>query len=360
MPASGPTRVLHAAHGLGLGGTEKTLQLFLLHLDRERFAPAAFAFEDGPRGQALRDQGIPTFVGSDFLAVLRRFDPHIVHVHRAGWPDPKLLRPIALRRRSGAPPRPLVVETNVFGRLDPSPTGQVVDLHLFVSRFCLKRYCERHGRDPADPGLGVLYNPVDTDFLGARPEREPGFVIGRVSRADPGKWSPLAWEMFPHVVRELPQARYRVVGAIPEAMDFFTAQGLSERVECLPPLRNEAELAAFLASVDLLAHANDTGESFGLTIAEAMAAGLPVVTHPCPTPRDNAQLELVEHGREGLAATNAEDYARAVVHLLRNPEIARAMGRAGQDKARRLFRVQTLVRRLESIYDQILDSVPSE
>jgi len=103
-----------------------------------------------------------------------------------------------------------------------------------------------------------------------------------------------------------------------------------------------------------LAHANDTGESFGLVIAEAMACGLPVVTHPCEGLKDNAQLELVDQGVTGLIATSAEEYAGAVKFLFTHPEKARRMGQAGQEKAARLFRAQTVTKQLENIYLDLL------
>ena len=85
-----------------------------------------------------------------------------------------------------------------------------------------------------------------------------------------------------------------------------------------------------------------------------MAAGLPVVTHPCPGLRDNAQLELVDHGETGLVADTAEDYGRAVAWLLQNPDQARAMGQRGRAKARRLYRQQLVVAQLMDIYDRTL------
>jgi glycosyltransferase involved in cell wall biosynthesis len=119
-------------------------------------------------------------------------------------------------------------------------------------------------------------------------------------------------------------------------------------------LATDEDIAAFLGPASLLAHANDTGESFGMVIAEAMACGLPVVTHPCPGSRDNAQLELVEHGITGLVARDAGEYAEAVVFLLTHPAEARAMGRAGRDKAAALYRAQTVAARLETVYQEII------
>lgn len=349
MPAS-PVRVVHLAKGLGLGGTEKTLQLLATHLDRSRFAPVVVALADGPRGEALRAAGVPVHVTGDPLKVLQALAPDIVHLHRGGWPEPQILRTVALAR-----PR-AVVETNVFGCHDPSPAARVIDLRLFVSRFCRARCLASLGLPSDHPGSAVLYNPVDTDFHAAFPylRENAGLAVGRLSRPDPGKWSALALAMLPHLVRLVPDCAYRIVGHTPEARDWITARGLASHVEFCDPLPDETALAGFFDSVRVLAHANDTGESFGLAIAEAMAAGLPVVTHPCPQPRDNAQLELVEHGRTGLVAATAEDYAAAAAWLLRNPDTARRMGRAGQAKAQAHYRAQTVTRQLETIYLDLL------
>lgn len=350
MPES-PVRVLHVVGSLGLGGTEKTMQLLVAHMDRSRYAPAVHSPADGPRGAQLRALGVPTHIGGDLLAVLRRVRPTIVHIHRAGWPEPHTLRTLRL---AGVP---VVVETNVFGRHDPSPAAGIIDHTLFVSRFCLDRFARDTGI-PADPRrYSVLYNPVDTDLLAAASPAGRDFRLptaARISRPDPGKWSRLALDFVPAVVRAVPDFRYHIVGAIPEARHFAREHGLEDHMIFHDALATDEDIAAFLGPASLLAHANDTGESFGMVIAEAMACGLPVVTHPCPGSRDNAQLELVEHGVTGLVARDAGEYAEAVVFLLTHPAEARAMGRAGRDKAAALYRAQTVAARLETVYQEII------
>ena len=121
------------------------------------------------------------------------------------------------------------------------------------------------------------------------------------------------------------------------------------------PVHTDSEITQFLDTVSVLAHANDTGESFGLVIAEAMACGLPVVTHPSDGLKDNAQLELVEHTVTGLVARTTEEYANALKFLFSHPEEARRMGMAGQEKAGRLYRAQTVTRQLEAVYEELLE-----
>lgn len=355
MSAGPRLRVLHVLKSLGLGGTEKVAQLFLAHLDHERFETAAHSQQDGPRAAQIRAGGSATYVGMPLARALAAFRPRIIHLHRAGWPEPEFLRPV----RDYAARNPVAVfETNVFGRFDPTPSGRVIDTHLFVSRFCAGRFARHTGVRPLWPAHGVLYNPVDTDFFTAALPRGPlssAPVLGRVSRADPGKWSRLALDILPILARRAPGFRCRIIGGVPEAEEFVRGHGLEGCVEFLPPVETDAELASFYGTLSVLAHANDAGESFGLAIAEAMACGLPVVTHPSAGERDNAQLELVEHGVTGFVAATAGEYAEAVLRLFAQPDEARRMGQAGRERAARLFRAQDVAARLGEMYLDVLE-----
>lgn len=353
MPQAKPVRVLHAVKSLGLGGTEKAMQLMAANLDRSRFEVFVHSPQDGPRRAQLKAAGVPVLVGRDLLAALERLRPDVVHVHRAGWPEAELLAPV---KRFG--PR-AVVETNVFGRFDGSPLGAVIDMHLFVSRFCLERFSRHHGLEADLSRCRVLHNPVDSDLFAQVRRTERDFaapVAGRLSRGDPGKWSVLVEATLPLLKAAEPGFRFLVVGAVSGFEAFVAGAGLAGNVEILPPVEDDPGLARFFTRISHLAHANDTGESFGMAIAEAMAAGLPVVTHPARGERDNAQLELVEHGVTGLVAATAEDYAQAQAWLWRHPGEALRMGEAGREKAARLYRAQVVARQLGDIYLELLET----
>ncbi|WP_415718407.1 glycosyltransferase family 4 protein [Maridesulfovibrio sp.] len=349
-------RVLQVSPSLDLGGTEKVMQSFAVNLDNNLFETAVYSPVDGPRGRILRKHGVATFINADLFSVLLKFRPDVVHIHRAGWAEPGSLRPIKLAEI------PVLVETNVFGRHDPTPEANLIDRHLFVSQFCAARFEKVNSIPAVTPKYSVLYNPVDTDFFAEHcpADRErPLNSFGRISRADKGKWSSLAIDFLPILEKQVKSGMlqpflYSIIGGIPEAEQFVAEHNLQKYVNFLPPVLTDAEISDFLNSIGFLVHANDTGESFGLVIAEAMAAGLPVITHPSKGLRDNAQLELVEHGETGIVASDSHEFAQAVKFLLTHPQKAREMGEKGRAKAAKLFRAQDIAAKLGSIYIELL------
>jgi trehalose synthase len=73
-------------------------------------------------------------------------------------------------------------------------------------------------------------------------------------------------------------------------------------------------------------------EGFGLTVAEAMWKGRPVVAS-----RVGGIQEQIQDGRTGILLDDPRDlaeYGRAVLGLLRDPLRAETMGRAARERAR--------------------------
>ena len=86
------------------------------------------------------------------------------------------------------------------------------------------------------------------------------------------------------------------------------------------------ELAAAYASFDVFLHAG-TEETFGQTLQEAHAAGLPVVA-----PRAGGPIDLIVHGTDGFLFTpdDDRDLRRHVAALVADASLRHRMGEAGR------------------------------
>ncbi len=343
-------RILEVGNSLGgLGGTEKSIELFVRHLNRDKYEPAIYANErfEGPRTQEVAALDAPLHHDCDLGEVLDAFRPHVVHVHRSGAEESYVIE------TAHAHGVPIILENNVFGHMDTSPSNDLIDCHIFISFFCLRRYQQWAKRPLVSDAYKVLYNPIDLAAFEAHstPSERDYPVIGHISRPDDCKWSLMTIDMFPLLLEEVPNAIYHVIGETPQARAHFQALGVEDQVRYLPPINTEAELAAFYHGIDVLAHGSVMGESFGCTIAEAMAAGKPVVTHENHRGADNAQAELVEHMVTGFIVQSPTSYAEYVAYLLNHLDVARHWGRNGREKVRTCFDAPLVTRGLEQIID---------
>jgi len=345
-------RVLEAANALGMGGTEKVLQVLVKHLDKRKFDVfVCGVHEGGPRADIIRGYGVEVFVKPQMRDLCRRLRPDILHVHRAGWTEPGV---IEAAKEAGVP---VIIETNVFGRVDTSPAEQAIDCHLFVSYFCARRYQGWVGHPLTSDKYKVLYNPVDLDEFDSYPftgERGRSSV-GRISRAENLKWDPICIDMVPLVLQYVPDLKYYVIGATDDVQARIRSLGVDDHFEYLDMTADDRALMEFYGKIDVYVHGTQIGESFGCSIAEAMASRIPVVTHNCFEERDNAQVEVVDHAVTGFVADTVEDYARAVVTLLQDPALCRKMGDAGHDKVARNYEAKKITRAIEQVFENFYE-----
>jgi glycosyltransferase involved in cell wall biosynthesis len=110
----------------------------------------------------------------------------------------------------------------------------------------------------------------------------------------------------------------------------------------------ESEKWALLADANALVACSD-GESFGIAVAEAMAAGVPVVV------TDTCGWQDVESAGAGFSvAQRAEAIARGVLRIFADPGAARQMGERGRMLARSRYGWDAIGRATKDAYDGIL------
>jgi glycosyltransferase involved in cell wall biosynthesis len=90
----------------------------------------------------------------------------------------------------------------------------------------------------------------------------------------------------------------------------------------------------------------------GITVLEALGLGKPVVAFET----EDVKLALTD-GQTGLIARNPDvtDLADRITYLLRNPELGRQLGQAGQQLVLERFDFSVLARRLEEFYQGVLE-----
>jgi len=356
--------VLQVCNYLGLGGTEKVLQLLAANLNRDHFSCSVCAADSlGPRADLLKGQGIEVdAAGNDLnklteILINRKID--LLHWHSSGEPEPFVL--IAAKQAKV----PVVVRTNVFGADDPSSLAREVSVNVFVSKMCFLRYQRRHKLKLEDfyRDNKVIYNPVE--FLAieqAKPDsalieelkisygigsKDP--VIGRIGRSDDSKFGAISIDMMKYLVKLQPKVKFIAVGITQAKLRKIRHSNISGNFVFVDPTFDSRKLYQLYHLLDLYVHSAPWGESFGCSIAEAMACAKPVVTHSTPH-WDNAQIELVDHGVTGLVANTPRLYAQAVDSLLSNPEKAKCMGEAGYLKAKNNFDILKIARQTEKLY----------
>lgn len=105
----------------------------------------------------------------------------------------------------------------------------------------------------------------------------------------------------------------------------------------------------------LLSHASvfvlpSASENFGISVVEAMSAGMPVVvTQGC------GLADFVTQWRAGIVTDGTVEALRTALEtLIRDEDAARAMGEAGQGAVRRELSLEAFGARLESLYRSVL------
>ena len=167
--------------------------------------------------------------------------------------------------------------------------------------------------------LGTLYYPPNADGI---------------------RW--FAREVFPRVYREIPQATLTIIGKNPPA-DFqemaanqpeqFTVTGY------VPDLVPQLERAALMV-VPVRA-----GSGMRVRILEALAQGMPIVT-------TTIGLEGIDAipGVDVLVADTVEDYAAAVIRLLRDPDLRSRLAENGRQLAERRYDWRVVLKKMDEVY----------
>jgi trehalose synthase len=202
--------------------------------------------------------------------------------------------------------------------------------------------------DPLSP-KNMALSPDDAayvcDQFGIDTERP---LICQVSRFDPWKDPIGVIDAYRIVTAEVPEAQLALVGSMatddPEGWEFFHetfrhADGDPD-IKILNNLNNVGaiEVNAFQSQADVAVQ-KSIREGFGLTVTEALWKGRPTIAGEV----GGIPLQITD-GVTGFLVSSPEQTARRTVEILRDPELAKRIGRAGKEHAREHFLTPRLLR----------------
>ena len=211
--------------------------------------------------------------------------------------------------------------------------------------------------DPLSP-KNMAFSSEDAAFVseqfGIDPERP---LLCQVSRFDPWKDPMGVIDAYRAVREKVPDVQLALVGSMatddPEGWDFFNrtmahADGDPD-IKILSNVNNVGaiEVNAFQSQADVCIQ-KSTREGFGLTVTEALWKGRPTIGGNV----GGIPLQIVD-GESGYLVSSAQECADRSLEILSDPDLAKRIGKAGKEHARKNFLSPRLLRDWLKIFTDI-------
>jgi phosphatidylinositol alpha-mannosyltransferase len=275
-------------------------------------------------------------------------DFDLLHLHEPAIPSLSLLAgwagdgPMVATFHAAANPQKVA---NAIGTM-LDPLIERITAKIAVSEIARETLKDRFNTEAV-----VIPNGIDTskfEGIGIRSEWAMPNTLGFIGRFDePRKGLAVLLEAIPKIVSQIPNLRILVAGpGNPQDFNKLVPQELRERITFLGRI-SEIEKAQFFKSISLYIAPNTGSESFGIILAEAMAAKTPIVASNLP-----AFVKLLDDGNSGaiFKSEDSEHLAETVLRLLNNKAMREEIAIAGLEKAKS-FDWNTVGDQILSIYE---------
>jgi glycosyltransferase involved in cell wall biosynthesis len=352
--------------------------LMLAHHDPRRYEPGVLFFSDGPLIEAARSMGARVHVLdrpvrlrnplslraaiAKCAAVVRRDGYSLLH---SCMSYPHLVAGVAAA--TTRVPAVLYQHGPIGTWIDGAATVVRCDHILTNSSFSAAVQRTKSWRTrpitvaPCAVGLrisdeerGRLRGEVNAEH-GLSPEAK---LVGLVARFDPLKGIDVAIRAMAPLFRQRPLLRFVIIGGqfgqfhpgYSEMLrSLIASEGVSDRVIFAG---YRMDVRPYYARLDALVNCSLEPEGFGLTLVEAMAAGVPVVAPRCGGP-----AEIIDDGVDGLMHSPGDvaGLREALVRILDNESFRMGLITAGIEKVENRYRPAAMMSIIEGVYDRVLE-----
>ena len=359
-------RVAFLVQGLGIGGLERVVVAVVTQLCGQQFSPVIICYDTlGEYKKVLEQSGVRTIflprktgVDCSYLLklarLLRQEKVDVLNTHN----DTALFYGTIAGRLAGIS---RLVYTEHDGRYPKDRAKSFLNWGLLrlnhrviaVARYLKDNLIQYHGVSPTkitviNNGVRELSGSVDTQ----RELREQlslassSPVLGIVARLDPVKNHRFLFQSVHELLPELPGLKLIVVGGGPEEENLrrlVREQGLDGTVLMVGQQEN---IADWYSLFDIFVLTSKS-EGLSLTLIEALAAGLPIVTTDV-----GGNSEVVEHGFDGflIPPDDKEAFKRAVLKVARDGKLCQTFSRNGRQRFQEHFSLSRMVKAYETVF----------
>lgn len=174
-----------------------------------------------------------------------------------------------------------------------------------------------------------------------------GYIMLAVGRLSPGKKLEDAVLALAEILKHEPSAQLILVGEDFGSKKSIAAlaktQGIEDHIHFLGKL-STAELNACYQHANVFVHTSRY-EAFGIVVADALAAGLPVIA------RNTAAIpHLVPHSKHGLLFNTTQELTAHLLTYIKNPQYAKELAKAGQARITSEFTWENSINKLLKLY----------
>ena len=363
-------RVLYVSNASAYSGAEESLCQLVRKVDPNRFDKLAVVGMPSRFERELESAGARTLTLGDgffdptvknFIVVRNLIDqlkPDLIHLNGSDglpflWNAVEKKIPIVLHVRNGA-------------LLPFKEYAETATALIAVSRFLrddVLRYAVESDR------VHVVYDEADTEYF------RPGVcdrnavrtkfglagdakVIVMVARFAQNKRHDLMLDAFQQVRDQVPEARLVLKGEVYGEDAYYDR--IRKRIEELNSDNSILhipfvdDIREIHAAADVLVLCSDR-EGLGRCVVEAMCMGIPPVVTDT-----GGSHEIVEDGMSGFVVPggNASALAQRIIRVLKDPDLARSLGRAARRSAERDLSAEVSASKVMDIYDCVLNSGP--
>lgn len=359
--------ILYLSHcGSSIGGGEKQLSYLVENIDRTRYRPLVVCPDEGVFVEHLRRANVPTVIlnlppwrkvksliaryraTKKLVSLAKAHDAHLVHTSDS-WFNPYLW---PIKKQLKVP-----VVSHVRNLLTPTQVRKYrcdrMDSIIAISEQSSLPLIQA-GIDAQK--IDVVQNCVDLSAFqpASEPVHSTKYVVGIVGRIEPFKRQKTFVEIAAKVVAQYKEIRFHIIGSALETPEHRTYErevrqliakyGVQEFVHFTG---HRTDMPKAMQELDLLVTL-----SAGSVIAEAMAAGKPVIGTPV-----GSTAEMIVHEETGYVVPldPIEDIADKIVRLAKDPNRSGRMGQQGRRYAEEAFGVERHVQKVQDIYEKLLN-----